>query len=313
MERSDDLVIIGGGAAAWSAALAARAAGLATVLVRRAPGASALAGGGWRGPLPDIVADALVAQRIAHDALQHPLPHPDGELRAFDYAPASHLAALVETGSCIVAVDGLPCFRARALARLWGTAASAEVIADTITLPHTPPAGWATIALAHAIEANPAVLAAALRDVVARTGCTRIIMPPVLGVDDPSRVRVVLEAAAGVPVGEALGVPPSLPGWRLDRALERAVRAAGVRVVEGDVVDALRATDRIDALTVLPRGGSETMQLAAPRFLLATGRYVGGGIAANRVFAETVFGAAVWIEHLGERFDDVVPLALSDP
>lgn len=313
MERGDDLVIIGGGAAGWGAALAARAAGLATTLVRRAPGASALGCGGWRGPLPDIVADALVAQHLAHDVVHHPLPHPDGELRIFHYAPASHVAALVETGACVVAIEGLPVFRARALARLWGSAADAEVIAESVTLPGTPPGGWATVALAHAIEAAPEVLGAALRDVVARTGCARIILPAVLGIDDPTRVRLAFESATGVPVGEALGVAPSLPGWRLDRALERAVRAAGVRIIEGDVVDAQRASDRIDQLTVLPRGGTDTLQLAAPDYLLATGRYAGGGIAASRVFAETVFGAAVWIEHLGERFDDVDPLALSDP
>lgn len=313
MERGDDLVIIGGGAAAWSAALAARAAGLATVLVRRAPGASALGCGGWRGPLPDIVADALVAQHLTHDALHHPLPHPDGELRTFDYAPASHVVALVETGACVVGIEGMPAFRANALARLWGAAAEAEIIADAVTLPGTPAAGWASVALARSIEADPAALADSLHDIVARTGCTRIILPAVLGMEDPSRIRQALESAAGVPVGEALATTPSLPGWRVDRALERAARSAGVRIVEGDVVDALRATDRIDEVSVLPRGGTETMQLAAPRFLLATGRYVGGGIAASRVFAETVFGAAVWIEHLGERFEDVDPLALSDP
>src|SRR5690606_4569940 len=52
---------------------------------------------------------------------------------------------------------------------------------------------------------------------------------------------------------------------------------------------------------------------AADRFLLATGRYVGGGIVADPVFAEPVFGAAVRIEHLGERFEEVDPVVLSDP
>ena len=40
-----------------------------------------------------------------------------------------------------------------------------------------------------------------------------------------------MQETAGLPLGEALGVAPSIPGWRLDRALRRALEAAGVRIV----------------------------------------------------------------------------------
>ncbi len=306
-------MIIGGGAAGAAAALAARAAGLSAALVQRAPGATALGCGGWRGPLPEVVANALAGQRLLHVDQGTPLPHPDGELLLFEYAAASHAAAAVETGACVVGIDGLPTFRPRALSRLWGEAAGAELVADSILVPGTTPTGWATLALAHTIEADPALLIEPLRAVVARTGCTRLILPAVLGATNPTAVRETLEAALGMPVGETLAVAPSLPGWRLHRALEAAVRAAGVRIIEGDVVDVRRSGDRVDTIDVLPTGAHETILLAADRFVLASGRYVGGGIAADPIFAETVFGASVWIEHLGERFDEVDPLVLSDP
>lgn len=312
MERAD-LIIIGGGVAGAAAALRARAAGLRTVVVRRSPGASALGGGGWRGPLPAVVADALLRQQLVHMDTGHPLPHVDGELQRVDFAPASHAAAVVETGACVVGIAGLPAYRAQALARLWGAAAEAEVESNSVVLPGTPASGWAVLALARAIERDVAPLIEALRTVVARSGCTRLLLPPVLGVEHATRVRNALEAETGVPVAEALAAAPSLPGWRLQRALERALQAAGIDVIDADVVDVERAPGSVRALDALPRGATETLTMHADRFLLATGRYVGGGIAADPRFAETVFGASVWIEHLNERFDDVDPLVLSDP
>lgn len=312
MQRTD-LLIIGGGAAAVAAALEARARGLTVLLVRRSPGATALGRGGWTGPLPDRVADALVSQGLAHVVVEDALPHPDGELRPCDYAPASHAAARVETGACVVGIEGLPQFRQLALSRHWGDAAGAELTSDVVALPGTPVSGWAPLALARAIESDPEPLAAALRDVVQRTRCSRIILPAVLGIEDTGAIRERLEAQAGVPVGEALGVAPSVPGWRLHLALDRALARAGVHVVDGAVRDVERQGDRCEAVDVVRPGADEAERREAERFLLATGRFVGGGIVADPVFAETVFGAAVWVDHLGERFQDAEPLALTDP
>ncbi|HEU5209270.1 MAG TPA: FAD-binding protein [Longimicrobiales bacterium] len=308
-----DLLVIGGGAAAAAAALEARAHDMSVIVVRRAPGASALSRGGWTGPLPGPIAHALVRQHLVHVDLDGPLPHPDGELRHYDFAPASHAAARVETGACVVGIEGLPVFRPRALARLWGDAAGAELTHETTRLAGTPPAGWAPLALARAIQADAAPLAVALRDIVARTRCTRLVVPAVLGIERTGEIRERLEAETGVPVGEALGVAPSVPGWRLHRALEGALIEAGVQVVDGSVADVEQRAGRCTGVDVVRHGSDQAERFAAERFLLASGRYVGGGIVADPVFAEPVFGAAVWIDHLGERFEEVDSVALTDP
>ena len=308
-----DLVVIGAGAAGVAAGLAAAAAGLRTAVCRRSPGASGLGGGGWRGALPHHMAAALRTQHLAHDAVEHLLPHPDGELRTFDFAPASHAAAVVEDGACVVGIEGFAGFHAVALARLWGDAADAELIAERVTLPGTPAAGWSTIALSRVIQADPGPLADSLAALAAASRCTRFILPAVLGIDQVTRVRSALEDAAGVPVGEALGTAPSLPGWRLVIAFDRALRAAGVEIVEGDVVDAIAPGAVVEGVEVLPSGGSRTLRVEAPAFVLATGRYVGGGIVAAPRFAETVFGAPVWADHLGDRIEEAEPSALTDP
>ena len=308
-----DLVVIGGGAAGVAAALAAAAAGLRTALVRRSPGASALCSGGWRGPMPERIAAALVAARSAYDVVEHALPHPDGDLRTFDFAAAAQRAAVAEDGACVVAIEGLPGFHAAALARLWGDAAGAELIAERVTMPGTPAAGWSAIALARTLDANPSPLADALQTLAARTRCTRFILPAVLGIADVSATRSALEAAASLPVGEALATAPSLPGWRLRAAFELALRTASIEIVDGSVVDGLTPGRRVEAVEVLPEGGAQTVRLEARAYVLATGRFVGGGIVAGPRFGETVFASPVWTDHLGERFDEADPIALTDP
>jgi len=312
MQRTD-LLVIGGGIAAAAAALEARASGMTVTLVRRGPGATALGHGGWTGPLPPRIADALAQQRLVHVDLDAPLPHPDGDMRAYDFAPASHAGARVETGAAVVGIAGLPGFRPAALARMWGDAVGASLVNESLSLPGTPAAGWAPLALARSIDADPDPLTVALRDMATRTRCASVIMPAVIGMSRTGEIRAQLEAATGVPVGEALGVAPSVPGWRLHVALEHALRGAGVAVRDGRVVDVELEHDRCTAVAVVAPDSDQAVRLAADRFLLATGKYVGGGIVADPVFAEPVFGAAVWVDHLGERFEDADSLVLTDP
>jgi len=312
MERSD-LLVIGGGITATAAALEARANGMAVTLVRRGPGATSLGNGGWTGPLPHRIADALAQQHLVHVDLDAPLPHPDGTMRTYDFAPASHAGAHVKTGTVVVGIEGLPGFRPAALARMWGDTTGAGLVSESLSLPGTPAAGWAPLALARSVESDPDPLVVALRDIVARTRCARVIMPAVIGISRTGEIRERLEAATGVPVGEALGVAPSIPGWRLRLALERALHDADVAVRDGRVVDTELEHDRCIAVAVVAPDAGQAMRFTADRFLLATGRYVGGGIVADPTFAEPVFGAAVWVDHIGERFEDADSLALTDP
>src|SRR5207248_2299947 len=73
---------------------------------------------------------------------------------------------------------------------------------------------------------------------------------------------------------EMLGAPPSVPGLRLQRAIEAALRNAGVQV---QIAVATEAD--------LPEAGA---------IVLATGRFIGGGIRSDAKLHETVFGLPVW-------------------
>jgi glycerol-3-phosphate dehydrogenase subunit B len=311
-----DVGVIGGGIAGTAAALAAVAAGARVVLVGAAPGATALAGGGWVKEPPAQVRDALA--RAGHTLVPTtaPLPHPVGDLRQAGCAHEMHPPARVAVGACVVGIAGLPAFRPRALAGMWGEAAGVSLAHASVFLDGTPAAGWAPASLAMLLEHDSAPLAAALAALGARTGATRLILPAVLGADGAPRVRALLEHAAGVPVGEALGTPPSLPGWRLLRALERALADAGVAVLHGRAAQPDRTAGRLAAVTVTAAAESHP---AAPRrieataWVLATGRFVGGGIVADPDWREPALGIPITLTHLGAAFHAVEPLATSSP
>ena len=317
--RVYDRLVIGGGVAGVASALELAASGARVALVRAGPGATALASGGWSGPLPARLGEALAAAGLPHHACTAPLPHPVGELRAYDFAAPSHLAPVLGDDAVVCGIFGLPAFHAPALARLWACGGSLRV-----TLPGTPAAGWSPVALAASLDRDFTPLLRALGDVVRDAAV--LILPPVLGLTS-AKVQRALEEELGVRMVEALGVPPSVPGWRLDRALLATLEPAGVTRIDGRVVTPDVAGTRVRAVQVEHAG--ETRAIAADGFVLATGRFIGGGVRARSGAApvpvasgaalrdaeliDPALGCAVWVEHLDQRFTSVQPLPLTDP
>jgi glycerol-3-phosphate dehydrogenase subunit B len=139
--------------------------------------------------------------------------------------------------------------------------------------------------LARMLEAPGAAEAvgAMLRERLPRfTGAA--LFPPVLGLDPAARVAERIEAAAGVPVAEFLSDVPSVPGLRLQRAIDRRLAEAGVEILTGEVhgADGPGTPVRV--------GGRE---VSASSWVLASGRFVGGGIARRGALLEPVLGVPV--------------------
>ncbi|WP_242345691.1 FAD-binding protein [Anaeromyxobacter terrae] len=114
-------------------------------------------------------------------------------------------------------------------------------------------------------------------------GAGAALVPPVLGLRPEARVPERVAAAAGIPVAELLADVPSVPGVRLQAALEAALAAAGVEVVQG----ALQGAGPGKPAMV---GADE---ITAPRWVLATGRFVGGGVVRRGTLREPVLGLPV--------------------
>lgn len=272
--------------------------------------------GAWLGAVPEVLGRALTSAGIAYEPCARALPHPSGELRASNHAPAVHAAACVEDGTLVCGIAGMAGFHAGMLARLWGDACDAVVRSVTVRLDGTPRVGWSPVALAAAIERDPLTIARPLAAALREHRPARVVVPPVLGFDDPMRVAAVLRDEAQCDVAEALAAPPSIPGWRLAAALERALRAAGVEIIVGRAVQQRAGSRSVDRLRVDTSGSSDgagPVTLSAAAYVLATGKFAGGGISAEASFRETALGCPVWVDTPGRRFDTAEPLPLTSP
>jgi glycerol-3-phosphate dehydrogenase subunit B len=314
MERTADVVVIGGGMAGVAAALAAAASGARVVVVRASPGVSAMTSGAWDGAMPDGMARALDAANIPHDTCAEALPHPSGELRTCTWVSVTHVCGRIDHKTLVCGIAGLPGFCAPALARLW-SAGERSAMSATLSVEGTPAAGWSPVALAAALDRDPGILARPLASVARDRSAARVVLPAVLGLEQSLTVVRELRAATGIEIVEALGAPPSVPGWRLGRALETATRAAGIDTIGGRALRAGNGDRRVDRVRVTPIGEASSgapLDIVAKCFVLATGKFAGGGIAAEGTFRETALGCPVWIDHLGQRFEATHPLPLTN-
>jgi len=325
--RDADVLVVGGGMAGAVAALAARSRGASVVLVRRAPGATALSSGAVS-VAPDLGAlpgeplasrrpPVEAARRLAAAWRDHP----------YAIAGVDRLAeALAFAATELAGVLAPPLDRRRFLATLYGSAVGAglcqhataegdllavqgtlavagfrghaafdaplvaaglaryrprggpEVRAIELDVPALAPGDARPHEIALALDRPGAAeaLGDALRAALP-AGAGAALLAPVLGLDPAARVLERVRDRAGVPVAETLSDVPSIPGLRLQRAIEARLVAAGVEVVQADVAAAPAPGEPV-------RLGDRELRAAA--WILATGRFVGGGIARRGVLAE---------------------------
>lgn len=118
--------------------------------------------------------------------------------------------------------------------------------------------------------------------------------PAVLGLARSSEVHAAFEAGLGVPVFEIPTMPTSVPGLRLLGALERAVSARGVRRRHQASVRALAFDADAGTATLDLEGAPGGERVHARAVVLATGRFTGRGLTAERgQVRESILGLPV--------------------
>ena len=105
-------------------------------------------------------------------------------------------------------------------------------------------------------------------------------VPAILGVHKPDAVRADLEERLGVALFEIPTIPPGVPGIRLRETFERALPALGVALEPNLKVAAVRFDAKGATLTV--HGPMEDLEVRAEAVVLATGRFLSGGLRAER-------------------------------
>ena len=104
----------------------------------------------------------------------------------------------------------------------------------------------------------------------------RIGLPAILGMDNHTRIIEDLRAQTGAPVFEIPTLPPSVPGFRLHKALTRQLGALGVRIELNQEAIGFQAVDGRVAW-VETATSSRPLRHRAKTFLLATGGILGAG------------------------------------
>lgn len=106
--------------------------------------------------------------------------------------------------------------------------------------------------------------------------------PALLGLARAGEVHAAFEAGLGVPVFEIPTMPTSVPGLRLLAALEAAVSARGVRRRQQASVRALAFEADGGTATLALEGVPGGERVRARAVVLATGRFTGRGLTADR-------------------------------
>jgi len=124
-------------------------------------------------------------------------------------------------------------------------------------------------------------------------GETRVGLPAILGLRDPIKVKKGLEEILGAEVFEIPTLPPSIPGMRIFNRFKEWLIQRGVTFLLGHSVSKADLDGkRCKGIEVSHPPLSQSY--SADRFILATGRFVGGGLKADgeKIF-EPVFNLPV--------------------
>jgi glycerol-3-phosphate dehydrogenase subunit B len=163
----------------------------------------------------------------------------------------------------------------------------------TLPLPETFSQEITATALARLMEKESFRAAMAQEIKKQLQGETRVGLPAILGLRDPIKVKKGLEEILGAEVFEIPALPPSIPGMRIFNRFKEWLIQRGVTFLLGHSVS---KTDldgkRCKGIEVSHPPLSQSY--SADRFILATGRFVGGGLKADgeKIF-EPVFNLPV--------------------
>jgi len=295
------VVVVGGGMAGYSAALAARREGADVTVVAKAPGATALYAGGM-----EIVDD--LESLLTSDA-RHPF-----SLLGLDFVRLStELDTAIQALQLALEKDGLKLegsWRMRGMyADIHGLARPANIVPATVAggelralagrrvaVVGVPQVGdYDAAATAQTLQELHGIQAFA-EDVTIADLPVAASLTDLYGRRAPALSRARAAAIAyppgftGLPADgfELLAAPPSPHGWRLQQAIGLGTIQADVQSFESGrgQITAARAGDR------LFRGDA---------FVLATGRHIGGGLRAGRVTTEPLLGLGVFHDGVSVR------------
>ena len=117
-------------------------------------------------------------------------------------------------------------------------------------------------------------------------------LPSILGMEKSKETVAHLEELLGVPCFEIPGMPPTAAGVRLREAMDRAFSRYEVASFVGGRVKKIERND--SGYTALSSLRGEDTEISGDRLILATGRFMGGGLVGDRLkISEPLLGLSV--------------------
>jgi glycerol-3-phosphate dehydrogenase len=110
----------------------------------------------------------------------------------------------------------------------------------------------------------------------------RVGFPAVLGLHRTSEVMEHLQSSLGIPVFEIPGLPPSVPGTRMQNLLIAAIQRQHGAVYTGMPVIKVEA-DGNSIHTIWSKSAARQLSHTAKTYILATGGILGGGISVRNL------------------------------
>jgi len=120
-----------------------------------------------------------------------------------------------------------------------------------------------------------------LKKQVDQLGATHVAFPPVLGLKFAIDNKNTLEKSLGVEVFELLGFPPSIPGMRLQLALEGLFKKSGGKLMVGQ--EAISYTMKENQVTqIIAKAPRRELTINTKAVILASGKFIGGGLQGDQ-------------------------------
>jgi len=126
-----------------------------------------------------------------------------------------------------------------------------------------------------------------------------LLLPPVIPYDVAAKGALNLKG--GTTLREMIGMPTNAPGMRLDAALGKALSNSDVNTIRGEALR-FEAGDNDLARIAVASGGEEIL-LEADSWVLATGKFIGGGLHKGETFRECLLDLPVFCD--GEPVGEV--------
>ncbi len=129
-------------------------------------------------------------------------------------------------------------------------------------------------------------------------------VPPVLGLDEHFTIYNYLKSYFDI--FELVLPPPSVPGYRLQRALEKEFLKNNGEIIQAEVVSFVN--DKTNIKYINAEYYEKVIEVRAKNYILATGKFIGGGINSENPIVEKIFKLPIFIE--GRCIKDIPPYKL---